>query len=253
MAKWQGFSQGIFTQSSSQKEELGRTRWWGDRMFAYAKAGAVALAAGKLTIGTAPVTGHKSGMVCAAAAIGATQVTVTPVTADVTVDQYKDGYLWFPTVAGTGYGMAYRIATHPAATATNTLNLDLREAIKVAITASTTGGMVPNPQAGVVILPGATVVATAHVAGVPPIAVNAGYYFWNQVKGPIPLLINGTCVLGNAVIADWTTGSGIAGACIPVASAGSVADAIKGGIIGVVVDIVADTGFPLVNLDIAGY
>ena len=253
MAKYQGYAQPTFTQSSTQKEMLGRTRWVGDRKFVYSQAGAVALAVGKLTIGTAPVSGHMSGMVCAAASIGATEVSVTPTSANVTVNQYKDGYLFFDAAVGTGYGLAYRISANPAITASNVGIISLAEPLRTAITSSTTAGMVPSPQAGVVILPGATATATAHLAGVPPIPVTASYYFWNQVKGPCPVLARGTVVLGNVVIADWTNSSGVAGACIPIASTSSVSDLIKGSIVGQVIGYVATTGYPLINLSITGY
>lgn len=248
--KTHGYAQALFTQSSTQKEPLGRTRWWGDRKFVYAKAGAVALAAGAITIGMAPVTGHRGAMVCAAAAVGAMEVTVTPTSNNVTLDQYKDGYLWFDTAAGTGYGMAYRIAGNPAITASSTGIISLAEPLRVAITASTTAGMVPNPQAGVVVLPAATAAATAHLAGVPTMPITASYYFWNQVKGPCPVLAHGTVVLGNAVYADWTASSGVAGACIP---ASTLAMQVIGDSIGVCIGYIATTGYPLINLAIPGY
>lgn len=189
-------------------------------------------------------------MVCAAAAIGKTEITVTPTSNNVTANQYKDGMLWFDTAAGTGYGQGYKVNSNPAITASSSGIILLDEPLRAAITVSTTAALYPNPQAGVVVLPGATAAATAAPAGVPPMAVTAGNYFWNQVKGPAPVLVHGTVVLGNAVYADWTNSSGVAGACIP---ASTLAMQIIGDSIGLVMTVIGTTGYALVNLGIKGY
>ncbi len=244
------FAQKLRTQSADQKEMLGQVRWEGDKMYVYAKAGATALVPGQLTIGPAPVAGHLA-MVTAAAAVGSFEVTVTPTSNNVTLNQYKDGYLHVDAVAG--YGIGYRVSANPAITATNTGIISLAEPIRVALTASSTTTLNYNKQAGVVVLPAATATATAPIAGVPDIAVTASYYFWNQVKGPAAVMIRGTVVIGNLVIPDWTNSSGTAGTVIPVGSTSSIADVIKGGIVGIVERVNATATYAWINLCVPGY
>jgi hypothetical protein len=110
-------------------------------------------------------------------------------------------------------------------------------------------------QCNVVVVPDATLTMLGPLAGVPPINVTASYYFWNQVKGPCAVKCRGTLVVGNTVIADWTTTSGSAGSVIPMASGtnNSIADVIKGGFIGTVERVNATLTYAWINLMIPGY
>jgi hypothetical protein len=249
-----GFAQALFQASATKMEMLGRLRRDGDRWYAYAKAGATALTAGQLTTVTPPVSGHEA-MVCVAASKGDYNVTVTPLTANVTANQYKDGYLHIDN--GAGIGNAYRIDYHAAITLSVAGVVYLIEPIRTALTTASTATFNYNNQDGVVVLPAATATATGAIAGVPPRDVPANYYFWNQIKGPAPISCDsnttGVLVKGNIVIADWTATSGSLGSVIPIAATSSIADVIKGGFIGTVLRVNAAGTAAMINLNLLGY
>lgn len=238
--KTQGFSQDIYKQSSVQLEALGTLRVLSDgRAFAYARAGAVALAAGKLTQAAAPSANANDETVAASAAVGDMSISVTFGGA-VTADFYKDGYLWVND--DTGEAHVYRVRSHAAGT--TAVIVYLKDPIRVAVTAgSGTVSLIQNPQDLVIVLP---TTATSVPIGVPPIPVDINYYFWNQVKGPCSILTDGTVVIGQHVrLSDAT-----AGAVEPLDRDGTDENEAE---IGTVLSVNATTEYSLIMLDIPGY
>ena len=237
--KISGFRQNIYAQSAEQKEQLGTVRYLEDgRCFAYARAGAVGLAAGKLTQCPAPSSNANNEVLSASqsAAIGARSVTVT-FGGSVTADFYKDG--WFHVNDDTGEGHIYRIKGHAAGTAD--VEIFLYDTIRVALVASTSEWTATANLQNLVIVAPTTL--TSVPAGVPLIPVDINYYFWNQVKGPCPVLTNGTIVIGNEVGLHSTT-AGSVGALTTSDIIGSV---------GRVLQVNATTEYSLINLAIPGY
>jgi hypothetical protein len=236
--KTQGFSQSIYKQSSVQREKLGTVRYTEDgRCFAYARAGAVALAAGKLTQAAVVDANANNEALSASqsAAIGDMSVTVTFGGA-VTADFYKDG--WFHINDATGEGHIYRVKSHPAGTANVTVSL--YDPIRVALVASTSEWtMTPNIQNLVIVIPTSL---TSVPTGVPLIPVDINYYFWNQVKGPCPVLVNGTVVIGNQVGLHDAAGS-----------VGPMTTSDIIGSVGRVLQVNATTEYALIMLAIPGY
>lgn len=234
--KTQGFAQGIYVQSATQMEEIDTVRvLWDGRTFAYALAGASALAKGKITQSAAPSANAQDETLYADVAIGGTVVYVTFGGA-VTANFYKGGYLWAND--DTGEGTWYRIRGHAAGTTAVAVYLD--DPVRVAMTAgATTISCIQNRQNLVVVCP---TTLTAPFAGVPNIAVDAGYYFWNQVKGPCAVLTSGTVVIGNQV-----TVSGAIGAATPIAESEILTS------FGTVMSVAATTEYSLINLAIPGY
>lgn len=228
------FAQDIYKQSINKLEELDTVRVLQDgRTFAYARAGAVALAAGKLT--ESPVVDTNAVDIAVnTAAIGDMSLTVTFGGA-VTADFFADGYLW--TNDDTGEGHFYRVKSHAAGTADVTVYL--KDPIRVAFAAATTVSLSVNRQ-NLVLISATTLDSIP--AGVPPIPVDINYYFWNQVKGPCPVLTAGTVVKGNAV-GPLTT----AGAIAPMATNDVI------GAVGTVLCVNATTEYSLINLAIKGY
>ena len=234
------FAQSIYKQSATQLEELD-TIWpnmdGSGRWFAYAQAGASDLAAGKLTISPAP-SGNANNEALSStqsAAIGDTSVVVTFGGA-VTADFYKDGWFWVNDATGEAH--LYRIKSHAAGTAD--VRVYLKDPIRVALVASTSEwSAVVNRQKLVVL---STFAQTGCTAGVPPIAVTANYYFWNQVKGPAAVLADGTLVIG-----DQCGQIAVAGAMTPL----GVNDVI--GSLGTVMSVNVATEYALINLAIPGY
>src|SRR4051812_40365961 len=93
--------------SATQLHKLGAVAETADgRVFRYAAAGAVNLAAGKLNNPVAAVANHTNIAVATAAAVGDRSVNVTLGATATTSGQYDGGYLVVIDVAGQG--SAYR-------------------------------------------------------------------------------------------------------------------------------------------------
>jgi len=185
------------------------------REFVYAQAGSVALNVGRLMQQAVKVSGHEVDMVTAAAAIGATKVTVTPISNSVTINQYAEGYLIINDEAGGGY--SYKIKSHPAITHANTGIVTLEEgsAIRVALTAATQSGFRKHPADEVLEAP---LAETGVLVGVTVREVDANDYCWLQTKGTCAVLTNGTVVVGEPV----TRGQSAAGSVDPYDENGTV-------------------------------
>jgi len=237
-------AQGILEQSSTAKHELGTIYEAPDgRKFVYCSAGASALAAGKLLQAAAPEANHSNKAVKAAAAIGVYKVTGAIGATALTADMYKDGWLHINDATGEGHG--YRIETHLAYSASGAACVyHLKDAIRVALAASTSEYTLCKPRgAGVILCP---TTLTSVPMGVPLIAVTAGYYFWSQVKGPAAVLQGGSGVIGTGVVPSAGSGA-VAGAVMPEAS-GSITVRV-----GTLMRVNASTEYSLVNLNIPGF
>lgn len=175
------------------------------RMFRYCYAGATALVPGKVYDAPTQVSNHTNIAVAAAAAIGATSVTVTLGATAATLNQYAGGYLVVNDVTGEGY--TYAIKSNPAADASASLVLTLEadDPIRVALTTSSEVSLVPNPYNGLVIH------ATTEVAipvGIAVTAITANYYGWVQTHGVVSALHNDNTAIGQSVVASDTTTAG---------------------------------------------
>lgn len=200
----QAMPQGLFESSATPLLTLGERVATNDgRAYRYAKAGATALVPGKLQQAPAEITNHQNLAVAAAAAIGATQVTVTLGATEATANQYAGGYL--VTSDATGEGYMYRIASHPAAALSTALVLTLEDPILVALTTSSEVDLVASPYNGVIVNPAT---ASSNPVGVAQFAIPANEYGWIQVAGPANVLADGTVVVGTSVVAS----NGTAGA-----------------------------------------
>src|SRR4249920_1582699 len=92
--------------SSTQNVKLGvKGETIDGRIYRYAKAGAVNVAAGKINVAAAHVANHVNQVVQAAAAIGDTRVSLTLGATAATANQYKGGLLVINDA--TGEGIAY--------------------------------------------------------------------------------------------------------------------------------------------------
>jgi len=199
------FPRDILAESTSAKEmpvgTLGQTT--DGRKFRYCKAGASALAAGKLAVASTIVANHENVTVQTAAAIGATKVTVTLGATAATADQYTDGYMVVNDV--TGEGITYRISGNPAADSAATLEVSLHDEIVVALTTSSQVTLLANPWNGAVI--SASDQADMAV-GVAPREITAAYYGWIQTHGVCAGLADETLAVGSSL----TIGSSVGGA-----------------------------------------
>lgn len=215
------------------------------RIFRYAKAGAVALDVAKVCQESVVVTGHDTGLVVAAAAIGATTVTVTNATTAITKDMYKGGYLFVNSAANPGAGQVCKIESHPAestGSGTVVITLAQEDALRVALTAASTVGLRKNQFDSVLVAPTAV---TGIPVGVSPHAVIASYYFWAQTRGTCAVLTNGTVIRGLTVTPSATTPG-----AVDVYPLNSVDGGGQAPVIGIVQTVGATTDYSLVFLTI---
>ncbi len=229
-----------FEHTTTKKRALGTVMKFEDgRQFVYARAGAVALAVGRLMQQAVKVSGHEVDMVTAAAAVGATTVTVTPITNNVTANQYAEGFLHINDEAGEGY--TYKVKSHPAITATSTGVITLQEdtSVQVALTSATQSGLRKHPCDGVIVAP---IAETGVLVGAAVRVVDIDAYCWLQKKGPCAMLTNGVVVVGEGITRSVTT----AGAIDPYNEDGSE-NLLP---IGDVLTVGATTEFSLVDLNI---
>lgn len=214
-ARMQIFDQDARTTSTTQGgAALGQQGQTDDgRTFRYGQAGLTALAPGKMNDGAVVVANHVNLVTAAAAAVGATQVTVTLAGTAATLNQYAGGMLWC-NVTSTGLGIGYLIQGNPAqATTTGNLVVTLVDPIQTAITTSTKTSLFPALYSGAIVTP------SAATAGGPPIGVFTGSslpisgYGWFQTGGPCPLLSDATV---------YTLGEEVSQAASGVAGSGSL-------------------------------
>ncbi len=166
------------------------------RVFRYIKAGASDLVAGNVIQSPAEVANHLNTSV-AAAAIGATALTITPGATAGAENLYAEGLAIISTTPGLGQSL--RVSGHLAITASTAfvLNLDPSDALAVALTTSSKVDLQINPYKNVIQAPVTTL--TGAIVGVAIAAVTAAYYGWVQTWGPCGVLIDGTPAVGMAV------------------------------------------------------
>jgi len=179
--------QGIMQESVSQKFPLGYKLELEDgRIFRYSKAGAVALAAGKMT-GSPIVATERDNAINAAAAVstGATSFLFTAV-GTITKNQFKDGFAHI--VNDTGEGLQYKIKSNTAAAAAADTTITLYDPIVTALAATTDVILTVSPWSALIITPDDVIKAT----GVPTVPITANYYYWSQTGGVGMCLVTGS-------------------------------------------------------------
>ena len=198
--------QGIYEMSETQKAELGTRLAFSDgRVFRYAKAGATALAPGKLCkVGALTESGLTNKAVEADVAVGTKTVSLTTTRACTTCEE---GYLQINDAAGEGIIYKIRKAAANATTTTST-DVTLYDPIATELTTSSEGTIIYNPYEQCEICAAITDI----ILGVPPITVTAEYYFWIQTWGIASVLSEGIPVAGNVM--ELAIGDGVAGTTV---------------------------------------
>lgn len=210
MAKLEGHAfitdgdQFVLETDSTPRHELGTELRLADgRVFRYGKAASTS-SKGKLQVAPAPIDNHKN-MACAAAAAGATQVTVTPGATGGDANIYAEGYLVINDVDGEG--QAYKVKGHAAITSSVAFVVELFDPIKTALTANSEATLVHNAYNGVV----EAAVEERRAAGVPLVTFAAGDYGWFQVKGPCPVLAGAAVDLAHTLVSHASTAGAVDG------------------------------------------
>jgi hypothetical protein len=238
-------------ETAAQKQKLGTKAVLPDgRVFYYAQNSSAAItSAGQIVDGSVLVDDHDMDVPPTAThSVGAITVSLEVPTTDLTLNQYKDGYLVFND--GTGKGEIYRIKSHPAhdasADATVVFTIDESDGLRSAITADTEAQLVYNPYTAVKIIDGDGTASTGPL-GVTTIPMTASYYGWIQTSGISSVLVSGSVVLivGDGIAVSQVSGQ--SGAATLFDTSGATDQVSIGTAIGVA-SIAADFG--LVMLDI---
>ena len=202
-----GFNQGIFAQSSTQKEELGALRILRDgRKFRYAKAGASALGAGKLSVGAAVGADVMNEVCTAVHAIGDVIFSETITSGTYVENYFAGGYLQIND--GTGEGYQYKILSSTAVTAGTAITLSLDEPLRVATagTSATEFSIIHSPWRAVV-----ETTTLGCPVGIAVGAITAAYYCWLQTGGPAIALSGNTDAVGKPLFQSTTTAGTLSG------------------------------------------
>lgn len=189
------------------------------RKFRFGKAGASNVSRGKLQQAAAPIGNH-ANMTTAAAAIGATQITVTPGATGGAVGIYNEGYLAVNDVDGEG--SVYKVRSNPTITSSVAFVVELFDPIaNVALTANSQTTLIHNAYNGFI-----EVATSLHrPAGVPLVSITAGDYGWLQTRGVAAVLAGTTRTLG----ADQISSGATAGAVVDRTDAlGASAEVVVG-------------------------
>lgn len=197
------------------------------REFVLVLVGASNIGDALLVQSSAIVTEHQN-LAVAAAATGATSVTVTLAGAAATLNQYQGGYALVN--AGTNSGQTLKIASNPAQTATGgTLVVTLEDALTGNLSASDSKvSLIANPYLNVIVSPATTL--TGQIVGATLYPVTAANYALITTKGLNALFsesnvatVAGAGIIGAAATAGWgrsatgTTGFGQVGVAFQAA------------------------------------
>jgi len=181
------------------------------REFIHAKANtAAALAVGAPIVGKARAGTIVNVVAGADAAIGATTVVLTmPATTICTVaDQYAGGFLSIDDAEGEGYTYKIKNSGTAAAASTATITLEPTDPIKVALVSGSSECIIKESPWYHVLNRAAATASVGIPAGVPAVAVTAGYYCWLQRRGVATLLSAGTVAVTGRKFACATTVAG---------------------------------------------
>jgi len=198
-------AQGIYEMSSTANGELGTpVRFADGRVFRYAKAGATALAPGKLMkAGVVSFAAATNKAVNAAVGVGLYAVTLQTASAYTTCEE---GYLQINDAAGEGIQYKIKEASANATTAVYT-DLTLYDPIATALTTSSEGTIIASPYEQIELCSAITDI----IIGVSPITVTAEYYFWIQTWGVACVLADNAVAAGVVVEVGVDVNSNTAG------------------------------------------
>jgi len=173
------------------------------RAFRYGSKGTTTAVAGDVQSSRALDANHILQTPSAAAAVGASSVSVTLGATAAVINLYADGYLAIEL--GTGFGYNYTIASHAAVASAGVLTAVLQDTVQVPIpTTANTVSFVANRCASVVVAP---TTETGTLAGVAVKPLTAGQFGYFQTKGAATVTAVGTIVNGETVAVITTAGA----------------------------------------------
>jgi len=187
------------------------------RGFRYCQVGATALVPGKLYSGPAQDTTNQNpsgGLAVAAAAIGATQVTLTG-SLTLALNLMAGGFLSVNVTPGQGY--TYRIKGNTAVSSAANCVVTLDDPLVIALTTSSKVVMTSNPYTNVVVQ---ATTAVSMPVGIAPFTTQNTDWGWLQTYGPSAYLNDASTTVGKSLMPSTNT----AGAMM-TATAGNIVTA----------------------------
>lgn len=179
--------QDLLVDSTVQQHRLGSYAETADgRGFRYVLMGGTSAVPGKLYTASAFSQANDSpvgGLAVAAAAIGATQVTITTSTTH-TANILAGGYL--VTDVTPGQGQIYRIKGNTAVTSAANMVVYLDDPIIVALTTASSVVLTASPYSNVIVSPGGA--STGIPVGIATYVITNANYGWLQTHGPSVVL-----------------------------------------------------------------
>ncbi len=228
--------QDVLVDSSTQQLALGTYAETNDgRGFRYCKVGLTATLPGRIYASAAEDTTNQQNLAVAAAAIGATSLTVSTSTT-LAANLLAGGLLTVSVDPGGGY--TYRIKSNTATTSATGCVITLEDPLVVALTTSSRIDVKPNPYNAVIITPAGT--ATGAPVGVATGIITASQFGWLQTHGPCSVLCSTTITIGNNIMPIFATTTGAATVAVDGVKA-SIGHALTG---------IATTEYGLVDLTI---
>lgn len=189
--------QELYTSSSTQGTDLGALATTGDgRVFRYVLAGGTTLVPGKLQQSPAQDTTNynpSGGLAVAAAAIGATTVTLTG-TLTIAANALAGGIMTVAVTPGQGY--SYKVKSNTAVSAAANCSVTLEDPIVVALTTSSKVVFALNPHNGVIVNPAT---ASGSPVGVAIYGITNAQYGWIQSHGVVGCLNDSATAVGLGV------------------------------------------------------
>ena len=221
--------------SASQLVALGTYQETVDgRGYRYARAGAVDLDPGKLSVAATLDSNVVNVFVAATAAVAAEELVIDAGAA-VVADAYKEGYV--AVSDDTGEGATYQVRTHNVLGSAGELILKLHDVLKVGVTVDVSQvTLMKNPHADIVI--SAADQADLPV-GVQNVTISATEFGWVQTKGMCAVWADEAIAAGLAV----TTGSSVPGSVEALDAAGESQ-------VGVTIEAAVDDEYRHINLSI---
>jgi hypothetical protein len=201
--------QSVYETSATQNYLLGTKLEYGDgRVFRYARAGAVALVKALMCHGSIHRTEtFEEDQTGNYPVVGDTTITVeigTGLDLIEATNELAGGTLLVNK--GSAIGDMYHIIGSKVGSTDTNLSLVIDSPIRTTWTTSTEITIYPSPWMNTLVQ---TEPAAAMAVGVPLVAVTADYYYWSQVKGPTPIIVDATetLVIGDLVGAPATQGT----------------------------------------------
>jgi hypothetical protein len=184
--------QSIYETSSVQLADLGSRKVVGDRVFRYS------LASGTVAAGEFCEAAPASVLLATAGAVlgtkGAKVFNWYSATA-IVKDYWAEGYLVSQSGTAGNTGYMYKVKSHPAIATTSTGTLTLYDPVAHTVNTADKYTIMQHPNKAVLQI----TAATGIVAGVAPISVVSGDYFWLQTWGPCCIKSSAVGVAGNPV------------------------------------------------------